>query len=77
MRTPEQTTSRLTLLHGMLHNAEVTLECSELPKRDRTRIRKIALCLALAIEQIEWVLGLRHGTAMDDYRGDDFPNFQV
>ncbi len=61
----------------MLQNAEVMLDSSELPKRDRTRISKMALCLALAIEQIEWVLGLRNGTAMDGYSEDEFPFLQA
>lgn len=51
----------------MVENGEALLESSDLPRKDRTRIEKIVLSLVLAVEQLEWVLGIRTGTAMDDY----------
>lgn len=59
-------------LRGMLEAQEALLEWPDLPKKQKALTEKLGLALAIAVEQIEWVLGIRTGTAVDDYSWNEF-----
>ncbi len=56
----------------MLENVEVLLESSDRSRREKTGIRHSAAILAVTIEQLEWVLNIRTGTACDGYTWTEF-----
>jgi hypothetical protein len=53
---------------------EVFLECPKHSKKDKDEIGRVCAALALIIEQMEWVLGIREITHLDP---PDLPLFSA
>jgi hypothetical protein len=74
MRTIDEIFTRLMELRQMVENGEAILKSGNSRKQSKQIKHSLAI-LVIAVEQIEWVLSIRTGTAIDNYTWTGFsPN---
>jgi hypothetical protein len=73
MRNLHQLTIRRRELLDLVDEAEAVADCScpNHSHQERKAARRAAAALTYAVHQIEWALGLREHTFVDDLRQDD------
>lgn len=73
MRNIDQIFTRLVKLRSHLEEIEVMMACPSHSVREKKTARNLAVTLACQIEQMEWVLGMRDRTWVDELSDGEMP----
>jgi hypothetical protein len=73
MRNIDQLFTRLTQLRDHLEEIEVMIACPSHSAREKKTAHNLAITVACQIEQMEWVLGLRERTWVDQLNDEEMP----
>jgi hypothetical protein len=73
MRNIDQIFTRLVQLRDHLEEVEVMMACPSHSAREKKTARNLATTIACQIEQMEWVLGMRERTWVDELNNDEMP----
>jgi hypothetical protein len=70
MRNLAQLNERLSELFSMLDEVQSVQHCPNHSKTEKKAYQRLAQSLAFGIEQVQWALGLREYTVLDDYKAN-------